>query len=729
MATRYAGHGSAAGLEGTWRKLVSQTSRLATRGAIKRSRFVTDPLSGCFAFRPEVVRDVPLRPDGYKILLEVLVRGVWSRVDEVPYDFQPRQSGGSKSTIKEGARFLRHLWRLRRAKSHSDPPARVNQHEPLRILILTSEVPPVVSGFSRAVAMLSEGLRQRGHHVDIVSRADFPGLLLHEYRFSTFGLFWPSFRKKLADYDVINVHGPVPTMTEVFLLLMRGLPLYRKPGIVYTHHCDISLSKIAGLCRWYNRAVEELAQAADKIVVTSPDYLEKLARHPGTPVHVIPWAASAASGPPRTPQTPGRLRVLFVGQLRPYKGLAHLLSAVSGAAELELTIIGDGPMRAELAFRVRQEGLSNVRLLGRVPEDVLARAYANADVIALPSTTTAEAFGIVLIEGMQAGCVPVASDLPGVRTVAGPTGILVRPNDADNLRTALRDLALDPARLKRLSEASLERARAQGIDQMVESYDEVLRQAAGRLRAHQELAVTRAKYRDAHSFLSDVSQALGPGATASVSLIDLRADGDRARTWRQDRDETPIGEAPVATYVARGGRPVLIDEGVVANADLSTLLRRRELISSLLVPFKVDRASIGVLGVSTDQSSGVVLGHQQLKQAMAFVAEPGVGNRPFSSLSMTGMRGRARAVPKPDFGADRRNPSTDLRVTVDRPANGAPVEILLSRVGLAKVVTDGHCPSGVARLALHRSPLDARAAAAAQLHVWRRSARCKCRSQ
>ena len=73
VASRYAAHGSAAGLEGTWRKLVSQMSRVATHRAIKRSRFVTDPLSGCFAFRADVVRDVTLRPDGYKVLLEILV--------------------------------------------------------------------------------------------------------------------------------------------------------------------------------------------------------------------------------------------------------------------------------------------------------------------------------------------------------------------------------------------------------------------------------------------------------------------------------------------------------------------------------------------------------------------------------------------------------------------------------------------------------------------------------
>jgi hypothetical protein len=175
---------------------------------------------------------------------------------------------------------------------------------------------------------------------------------------------------------------------------------------------------------------------------------------------------------------------------------------------------------------------------------------------------------------------------------------------------------------------------------MVEGYEEVLRQAAGRFRAQQELAVTRAKYRDARSFLTDVSQALGPGATASVSLIDLRGDRDHARTWHQDRNETPIGEAPVASYVARGRRPVLID-GCVADPGLSLLLRRRELLSSVLVPFKVDRASIGVLGVSTDQSSGVVLGRRQLEQVMAFVAE--AGDQTLSSFNWTGSKGRSRS--------------------------------------------------------------------------------------
>ena len=176
---------------------------------------------------------------------------------------------------------------------------------------------------------------------------------------------------------------------------------------------------------------------------------------------------------------------------------------------------------------------------------------------------------------------------------------------------------------------------------MVESYDDVLRQAAGRFRAQQELAVTRAKYSNARSFLSDVSHALGPGATASVSLIDLRGEGDRARTWHQDRNETPIADVPVAAYVARGHHPVLIGDGV-ADPDLSVLLQRRELLSSVLVPFRVDRASIGVLGVSTHRHSGVVLGRQQLEQAIAFVTEPGASNQHLSPLDVTGMKGRAR---------------------------------------------------------------------------------------
>ena len=73
---------------------------------------VTDPMSGMFMIHAEVIRGRELRPLGYKILLEVLARGNYSRVEEVAYVFEARRSGASKLGPKQSLEFLAHLIRL-----------------------------------------------------------------------------------------------------------------------------------------------------------------------------------------------------------------------------------------------------------------------------------------------------------------------------------------------------------------------------------------------------------------------------------------------------------------------------------------------------------------------------------------------------------------------------------------------------------------------------------------
>jgi glycosyltransferase involved in cell wall biosynthesis len=116
IATRYAAGGSAAGLEGGARATVSRMARALTRLAFPRARAVSDPLGGYFAVPRAAVEGVDLHPEGFKILLEVLVRGRWSRVAEVPYEFSARHGGMSKATFKEGKRFIRHVLRLYRTR-------------------------------------------------------------------------------------------------------------------------------------------------------------------------------------------------------------------------------------------------------------------------------------------------------------------------------------------------------------------------------------------------------------------------------------------------------------------------------------------------------------------------------------------------------------------------------------------------------------------------------------
>lgn len=114
VASRYTAGGSHTGLDGGFRVLASSlTTRLAKLTFRRQLRQVSDPMSGFFAVRAAALDAGLLRPLGYKILLELIVRCRLRRVTEVPYQFQDRFAGESKASLSEGWRFLRHLVMLR----------------------------------------------------------------------------------------------------------------------------------------------------------------------------------------------------------------------------------------------------------------------------------------------------------------------------------------------------------------------------------------------------------------------------------------------------------------------------------------------------------------------------------------------------------------------------------------------------------------------------------------
>ncbi len=79
----------------------------------KRLAEITDPLSGFFMLRRRAIDPDALRPDGFKILLEILGRNPRLRVTEIGFRFEDRQAGRSKASLTEGVRFARQLGRLR----------------------------------------------------------------------------------------------------------------------------------------------------------------------------------------------------------------------------------------------------------------------------------------------------------------------------------------------------------------------------------------------------------------------------------------------------------------------------------------------------------------------------------------------------------------------------------------------------------------------------------------
>lgn len=112
--TRYEATGEAAGLSGAVRHTVSRSStRLAKMLFPRRLRDVSDPMSGFFAVRLDALDLPTMRPNGYKILLEILTGSRLRGVVGVPFSFQPRHSGESKASLAEGVRFGLQLMALR----------------------------------------------------------------------------------------------------------------------------------------------------------------------------------------------------------------------------------------------------------------------------------------------------------------------------------------------------------------------------------------------------------------------------------------------------------------------------------------------------------------------------------------------------------------------------------------------------------------------------------------
>ena len=107
---------------GVARRFISWTARRLSAavlpGLLQR---VSDPMSGFFLLRAAVLARASLDPIGYKILLEVLARGEYEHVAEVPFVFERREKGGSKMNARTALLYAVHLRRIRRAWRERTP--------------------------------------------------------------------------------------------------------------------------------------------------------------------------------------------------------------------------------------------------------------------------------------------------------------------------------------------------------------------------------------------------------------------------------------------------------------------------------------------------------------------------------------------------------------------------------------------------------------------------------
>ncbi|HME54298.1 MAG TPA: glycosyltransferase family 4 protein [Candidatus Lokiarchaeia archaeon] len=307
----------------------------------------------------------------------------------------------------------------------------------MKILQLISEKPPLITGFARTIEEISKNLVKNHHHqVDVLSTQDAPMIMYDKLKISFF-FIKILFMKK--DYDIVHIHGNSPFFSDISLILFR---LFRKK-IIYTYHCDALISstmaKGRGIGRIietvYNKAFQAFLKLANVVTFTSKSY--SVNRRRGAKYYtIIPSGVDRKfftemdsrdfSEKPR--------KILFVGQLQPYKGVDLLIDAMKNH-ELDAYIAGKGQLLNYYKNKVRKNG--KIKILGYVPDQALLKLYAQSHFIVLPSITSAEAFGLVTLEGMAGGCIPITCDLPGVRDLSYNTGFVFKTGNVEDLSRCL----------------------------------------------------------------------------------------------------------------------------------------------------------------------------------------------------------------------------------------------------------------------------------------------------
>ncbi len=318
---------------------------------------------------------------------------------------------------------------------------------------------------------LIDRLRARGHEVELVLQR------------------WGTYAERLRQGVTFRVPDPhrydlilEDELDHPSLLLANRVTRRRRdrpPIVALVHHLLDSESD--------RGVLHPLRAAVERAFLSSVDAI--LSTGTGTLAEVDRLCGARLSGLPRFTATPGgdrfcadatnrtvtgeTLEVLFVGNVIARKGLTVLLRAVASlrdrSAKIHLTVVGsldaDPDHARDVMALAGSLGLlegdgerCTVTFLGGSDDDALAALYRQSHVLAVPSQW--EGFGIVYLEAMHAGVVPIGSQAGGAAEIIedGISGYLVPPGDGKALEERLLRLASGPSLLTKLARGARDRA-------------------------------------------------------------------------------------------------------------------------------------------------------------------------------------------------------------------------------------------------------------------------------
>jgi glycosyltransferase involved in cell wall biosynthesis len=294
-----------------------------------------------------------------------------------------------------------------------------------------------------------------------------------------------TFRKTVRHYDIIHVHSPNP--------LAEILTLITDKKVIIHWHSDIVRQKISYF--FYKPIQQKVLKKADKLIATSPQYLEtsKQIKTYKNKAIVIPLGLN----PKRLKINEEDLRkfdkikekisnkkvVLAVGRLIEYKGFEYLIEASQFLKDDTVVLIaGGGPLYGALRDKIKKLNLKDkILLLGRVNN--VSVYMKNCDLFCLPSISRNEAFGLVLVEALYFGKPLVTTNVEGSGmnyvNKHNETGLVVPPKNSKALAEAINAILSDEKLYEKFSKNALERFKEFEIDsvadRIIEVYEMVLK--------------------------------------------------------------------------------------------------------------------------------------------------------------------------------------------------------------------------------------------------------------
>lgn len=361
----------------------------------------------------------------------------------------------------------------------------------MRIVHTLLRYPPASGGVEDYTHALVERLRARGEDVRVETtnlKTHHPPALLpaplddppyvHRHTVQTFDAMGYPIPQGLKEefinlpMDILHAHGfwYAPADIAARAAKRRGIPFVLNP---YYYNTDNRRTVKWQLYRiLYGRAT---VAAADAVIVISP-FEQGLLREDRfllPRVELIPPGINPEEfeTPAENPFPRWGIRqesvLLFAGRIAKSKGLDLLLRALPGVrravSNTHLAIIGeDFGFRRECETLASDLGIRDaVSFLGRVSRRELLAAYRYARVFVLPSRF--EAFGIVLLEAGASGCPVVATRSTAIPYVVrdNDTGLLFKPEDADDLARNILAVLQNETLGKRLGATAKNRARTE----------------------------------------------------------------------------------------------------------------------------------------------------------------------------------------------------------------------------------------------------------------------------